>query len=1210
MKFRIVLIFLLLPIFLNAQKFMVFDVDSSQLPIISANYLLFDAEDKLVEDVLLSDFKVELGAGELEIVHLKSPKRSKKVHKISIVLTIDVSGSMGGENIELAKQAAITFIQMTPLFSCEIAVTTFDDGNYINMDFTKNKEKLYKSVGKIQAWGGTNYDEGLLKGPAGALDVLNDAQYDKKIVIFLTDGLGTGSRNKIVLSARNQDAKIYPITVNMPMPQVLSDIAEGTDAEYFENISNTTDAENAYIKILSEMMNTEFGEISWRIEPICDVKNTNMILSYTDFQFLLPFNFPPKMLISLIPNNDLIDFGNVAVGDTAYNKIRYTATNENFEVLEIKSKNPEIFEIIPPNSVPFTIPKGKSVEFIVKYMPTDSLFITDRITFVTDKCSARPVLLYGGIPSKDPYNSNLEIIYPNGGEKLGIASFSKTTWAGVSVFDSVSVSLSVDSGKTYKNLGIGGNLEFPYVVPGKKSDFCLMRISHKMLSYMQYEISLSMSAKQALFMKDDKTIFVSGSNFVGLMNIQHGNFNSIYTPRKQMNIVKLNPDETQFFDINREQITVRNISDFKATQEIKPFKILGITFKKIHKKAIVDACYSSDGQQIVSISRDGEMKSWDVLTGKNIISTKTDIKNIEKIEIAPDTSLLTIIALKNLYIYDLNTLELVKEFEENKNIVDVYFYENSNKLMIIQKYGIIKCYETNTWTDIFEQSMSYDKLLNIELDPTEERIAVLHNKGTSIFTFPDFEHQFDIKYDRRINSTNFSNDGMRIITTAGRKLPIWSAYKRVEQIDISDDFFTIEGGLPDVIPVVIPPSFVSYNTSEYVVGFLSNPNGYEIEIQEIKFVGADATKFGLVSGFPPFKIGAFSGKNVEFSYNSNEEGIDQAEILIITYADTIRTTISGEAKPVPFRLTSSYIDFGTIKKDEKKRKNVPVMTNISDSPLKIVEVFEVGGEDGQFELNYPLKGRIIQPGKKLFIDATYIATIPRRSTMAYKLFFEGVQQAITISMKGNCYVPKFVVLSGVVTDMLTTKPISATITVHDILAEVSTGAVKSNINGDYKIRLSMDRKLKIIASAPGYTSQETIIDLTVFTSIGEMTKDFQLEPDFSQMNVVVMNLLFDTDEYFLKSDEKNKMNGLITFLKKRKDLKIEICGHTDDEGDDAHNLRLSKNRANSVKNYLVSRGISSSRITTQGFGATQPVSTNDSDEGRQENRRVELRFVD
>jgi len=1210
MKHKIVLLILLFPVIVNAQKFMVFDIDTSELPLISANYLLFDPEDKLVEEVNRTDFQVLLGSENLKIERLRAPERSTKVHKISIVLTIDMSGSMSGSNLELAKQAAITFIQMTPLYSCEIAITTFDDGNYINIDFTKNKDKLYNAVGKIDAMGGTNYDEGLLHGPAGALNILDNAQYDERIVIFLTDGLGTGSKNDIIIDAKRKDAKIYPITVNMPMPQMLEDIADGTDADFFENITNVTDAENAYIKILSTMMHTKFGQVQWRIEPLCKSQNTNMTLIYKEFKYFIPFKFPRKMLISLNPNNDLIDFGDVKVGDTAVNTVTYTAKYESFEILEINSKHPDIFHIIPPNTLPFTVPQGRRFELKVLYTPKDSIFISDRITFVTDKCSARPVLLYGGLLAKDSYNSNLELVYPNGGEKLGIASFSKAEWAGVSVFDSVRVSLSVDSGKTYRNIGVGSNLSLSYVVPGKKSDYCLMKISHKMLSYMQYEIPLIMSAKNAQFLEDDKTVFVYGNYFVGSMNIQKGRYNSIYTPKTNLFVVKLGPKEKCFIDADRERITIRNVNDFKVRQEIEPLKILGIKFRKLHKEYIKDVCFSSNGKHVVSIAIDGEMKLWDIKTGKKIVKIKTGIRNVERIEIAPDTNLLLVIARKNLYIFNSNTLELVKEFEKVKSIVDVCFYENSNKLMIVQKYGKIQFYDTNTWTDLFEYDTPYSKLYEVNLDPSEERIAILHDKGVAVYLFPDFIHQFDIEYGQRIKNIDFSNDGMRILTSAGRMLPVWSAYKRTEQIDVSDDFFTIEGGLPDAKSVVIPPSFVSYNTSEYVMKFLTNPNGYNIEITDIQFAGADASNFGVVSGFPPFNIPPYGIKNVEFSYSSNVPGKNKAEILIICHSDTIRTTISGQALPVPFKLTNKYIDFGTLKKDQKKRKRVSVLQNISNKPLKIVDVYVIGGDEGQFHLNSLLKGKTIMPGKELFIDVTYFATIPRRSTKAYKLYFEGVNQAITVSMKGNCYVPNFVILTGVVTDMLTTKCIEATVKVFDVKAGKYIGATKTNLKGKYTVRLSMDRELKVIASATGYSPEEVIIDLTEFISEKNITKDFELEPDFSKKDVVVMNLLFDTDKFYLKPAEKQKMNGLIAFLKKNNDLKMEISGHTDNEGDEIHNMTLSKNRANSVKKYLVSQGISSFRISTQGFGASQPVSENDSDNGRQENRRVEIKFVE
>jgi len=70
-----------------------------------------------------------------------------------------------------------------------------------------------------------------------------------------------------------------------------------------------------------------------------------------------------------------------------------------------------------------------------------------------------------------------------------------------------------------------------------------------------------------------------------------------------------------------------------------------------------------------------------------------------------------------------------------------------------------------------------------------------------------------------------------------------------------------------------------------------------------------------------------------------------------------------------------------------------------------------------------------------------------------------------------------------------------------------------------------------------------------------------------------------------------------------------IEGHTDSTGSAEHNQQLSLNRANAVRNYLVGYGVDSRRVTTQGFGESMPVASNDTAQGRQQNRRVELRII-
>jgi outer membrane protein OmpA-like peptidoglycan-associated protein len=84
---------------------------------------------------------------------------------------------------------------------------------------------------------------------------------------------------------------------------------------------------------------------------------------------------------------------------------------------------------------------------------------------------------------------------------------------------------------------------------------------------------------------------------------------------------------------------------------------------------------------------------------------------------------------------------------------------------------------------------------------------------------------------------------------------------------------------------------------------------------------------------------------------------------------------------------------------------------------------------------------------------------------------------------------------------------------------------------------------------------------------------------------------------------------LVSLLKAYPDMRIEIGGHTDAKGSDSYNLRLSENRAKSVVDYLVSKGLSENRLQYKGYGKMKPIDTNDTEEGRAKNRRVEFKII-
>ncbi len=101
-------------------------------------------------------------------------------------------------------------------------------------------------------------------------------------------------------------------------------------------------------------------------------------------------------------------------------------------------------------------------------------------------------------------------------------------------------------------------------------------------------------------------------------------------------------------------------------------------------------------------------------------------------------------------------------------------------------------------------------------------------------------------------------------------------------------------------------------------------------------------------------------------------------------------------------------------------------------------------------------------------------------------------------------------------------------------------------------------------------------------------------------------ILFDTDSDHLKDESKPTLDALVATAHDQPSWNFSIEGHTDNTGSDAHNQALSEKRAISVKTYLVAAGVNANRLTTQGFGASRPVASNDTELGRSQNRRVEV----
>jgi outer membrane protein OmpA-like peptidoglycan-associated protein len=122
----------------------------------------------------------------------------------------------------------------------------------------------------------------------------------------------------------------------------------------------------------------------------------------------------------------------------------------------------------------------------------------------------------------------------------------------------------------------------------------------------------------------------------------------------------------------------------------------------------------------------------------------------------------------------------------------------------------------------------------------------------------------------------------------------------------------------------------------------------------------------------------------------------------------------------------------------------------------------------------------------------------------------------------------------------------------------------------------------------------------------EMTASEMADALAKTGSITLHNILFDTGKATLKAESETALQTVIELLKSNAALKLEVQGHTDNVGAAAANLKLSKDRADSVRAFLVKGGVADARLTTAGLGDTQPIADNKTDEGKAQNRRVVL----
>ncbi len=200
-------------------------------------------------------------------------------------------------------------------------------------------------------------------------------------------------------------------------------------------------------------------------------------------------------------------------------------------------------------------------------------------------------------------------------------------------------------------------------------------------------------------------------------------------------------------------------------------------------------------------------------------------------------------------------------------------------------------------------------------------------------------------------------------------------------------------------------------------------------------------------------------------------------------------------------------------------------------------------------------------------------------------------------------------VKGKVFNKKTREGLPSAVELTDINTRHLISKIQTDEDGNYLVTLPVGSTYAFNVNRKGFLFYSDNFSLSDTGRDSAFVKDIPLQPIEAGAAIVLKNIFFDSKDFNLKPTSAGELDKLVLLLNDNPNLRIQIGGHTDNVGQPKDNLALSDNRARSVVNYLVSKGIDPKRLSYKGFGADKPIADNSTENGRALNRRTELSVV-
>ncbi|PWD97956.1 hypothetical protein DDZ16_17945 [Marinilabilia rubra] len=1240
------------------------DVNASDFPVVEAQIEVldvdFDAEEFKVDSISI----FENGQNILPISS-KPPSINPKAMPLSVVFALDVSSSMNGRRFDILKASTRKIIRKLPLEITEVAIATFNAEVTLNRDFTHNCTTLINFVDRLSGLGGTSFEAAFFTKNTGLIDIAKKGKSDNKLIIFISDGMALVNDKRVAALANSDSIVVNCITIDRPISNQLKYISLETDGNYYSDLSSEEEIDWAFERIYNKSQGNSYGKIRWKSRYSCHPeKSTQLKIGQQTFSF--QYQIPGKMVGRIEVSPDQVSFSNDKQAGIAFEPVFIKGHNVDLNITSVESTNPAFFGI-KPGTFPLTSKANELNLLELSFLPNDSIQAAAKYTIKSKGCPdvyvnassqgreklvlTNPVggeeytrgekvpVTWSGITKSKPVDLFYQIKGDNKWLSIGSATGYEKNWKAVALNDSIRIKgvvsgditfgnlltapVSIDDGSSFQSacysksgneilsLSTDGTLKSWSAKTGKpgntfeqvfEGDYAYMPGFNRVVDVTSDSIKVYTN-RNGLLMKEMP--LGEGKN---LTSLTHVNNKELYVTLNNFHYLS-HAEDSRFIDVTSSPKINYSIARkksklhvFKTGTSKKEFSInTGPSFQKsiLHRTRSILAVSNTNSTQLynlksksLELNLEGEsfyqfsdcprfVITQDTLN-YNIYYLKNgnrvfSFKKQNEFDISPSGLSIAQITSDSLTITDISTREVLYS-KPHKDVAQYQFFPESDKFLFLQKDSlvILDLYSKRAADKFFVQS---DLIKKIDVSPNESSVLITCDNVIASLELEDLLKTSSLEIKKKLDT------------------------------DVTP-FFNVLSPEPGVAEkITFPKQYLQIPVEDIFSDIINNSGKYPVFIDSI-YVESDNSCFSLVSAPGGFAIKAMEKSEVELRFTPLKTGLNTEELVIVSGDKKYICRLEGTGMEKGFDHLSGQINFPAINVFSSGDTIVPLIKNTGTEPLSITGLRINTQHKSNFSIASTANSRNLSPGDTLWVNVSFSPEVRGRQNAFIQLRVDNKDWLKSSNLYGEGIAKRNVIIAGKTMHGITKQPMQSIIEITDLNSGNIVHQKHTNDGGAFAIEANTDLNYSINANLNGYFSSSENVNLTDVQTRDTIWVNLELIPIGQSSAIKLNNVFFETGKAEILDVSKAELQRVVTFLRNRKDLKIEVHGHTDNIGTSESNKVLSRLRAMAVKAYIIRHNISDDRISVKYFGESKPIGDNSTEAGRKANRRVEIVFVE